>query len=87
MDLSRKKQVIAELERLMRARRAEIDPKVLAMARAAVEKKAAGLANAGETVPYDRDAAAKAVEMFLDGHPEKDRFRAALVDFIGKKSH
>lgn len=81
--MDKKQKAVEELKRQMRARKAEIDPKVLAVAQRAV-KAAAG---DGKTVPYDRAAAAKAVELFITNHPEQERFRDALLDFIGKNSH
>jgi hypothetical protein len=74
--MSRKADAIAELQRLLRQRRAEIDPAVLARARAAADG----------SVPYDRKSAEKAVETFLSNHPDEG-FRARLIAFIGRNSH
>ena len=84
--LDKKKEIIARMQKLMREKRAEIDPKVLAMARDAAERKQ-GLAPTGKTVPYDRDAAEKAVALFLKAHPDQKRFRAQLLAMMTKKSH
>jgi hypothetical protein len=83
---ARKLAMIEHMKHLMRKRRAEIDPKVLAMAKAAAERKQ-GLKPKSQTVPYDRAAATKAVELFLAGHPEQKKFRAKLLAFLTKSSH
>lgn len=84
--MDKKAKAIAEMKKLMQLKRAEIDPKVLAMAKDAAERSQ-GLKPKGKMVPYDREAAAKAVELFLKTHPDQKRFRAELLDMIRKDSH
>lgn len=72
--------MIKNLQRLMREKRAELDPRLLALARKAAER-AHGI---GDTVPYDKKSAEKAIGLFLDANKD---FRAKLLDFMSRKSH
>jgi hypothetical protein len=75
--MSRKQDIIANLQKLMRERRAQIDPKVLAAVRAKIQPKGDGTA----------ERAGAAVELFFKNHPEPGKFRAKLLDFLSRNSH
>jgi len=103
--LDKRRKAIEELKKMMRQRRADIDPAVLLKARAAAERRdmitaaerrdvttSAERKNAkGEKdpsmVPYDRDAARKAVALFLQLHPDQKRFSRDLADFMNRNTH
>jgi hypothetical protein len=86
-----KKQKIAHLQHLIRAQRAQLDPEVLAAAQRTAEKIQAGgkgfPPSKAQSVPYNRTAATKAVETFLDNPPDQKSFRARLLAFLTKSSH
>lgn len=70
---------LAELKKRIAEQRARLDPKLLRMA-----EKAALSAGAGEKVPYDRESAVRAVELFLTGHDDRDAFERRLRDLLAK---
>jgi hypothetical protein len=39
------------------------------------------------SLPYDRDAATRAIELFIEGHKDQAAFRDRLLSFIKKQSH
>jgi hypothetical protein len=91
--LDKRESAIEQLKKLIRDRRAQIDPAVLEKARLAAEKAgrekkkpAAPQAPPG-TVPYDRESAQKAVELFLSGHPQQKEFSRRLIDMLAKRDH
>jgi hypothetical protein len=84
--MDKKRAAIEHMKKLIQQKRAEIDPRVLKMAQRAAEESQ-GLKAKGGTVPYDRESATKAVELFLSRHPEQKRFRAKLLAFLTKSSH
>jgi hypothetical protein len=75
---TRRDKALAELRLRISEQRARLDPKVLKMA-----ERAARSGNAGEKLPYDRESALKAVELFLQSHDDRGdferRLRAALI--------
>lgn len=71
---------IEELKKQMALQKERIDPKLLQAARKAANLKQEGRAKK-DMVPYDREAAADAVALFLHNHADKDfeqRLRALL---------
>lgn len=83
----RRQQAIEELQRLVRDQRARLDPDVLARVAQALGGPAPAAAKASSSVPYDRDAATRAIELFLAQHKDKADFRARLFAFIKQQSN
>lgn len=77
---------IEALKRQIAEQRARLDPDVLKRAARAAElsQKPAAEREAG-LVPYDRDAAAEAVRLFLEAHPDSAGFKRALHAFLERK--
>ena len=73
---------IEELKRLIAEQKARIDPQVLERAIAAATKKKP----VSSSVPYDKEAAAMAVELFLKSHGNADDFSKKLLQFMKKNS-
>lgn len=67
---------LALLEMIRRSR-ARIDPQVLEIGRRALN---------GE-VPYDRQAAADTIDLFLKNHKDANGFRSRLADLIRRQTH
>lgn len=81
-----KQQKIEQLKALIRKERARLDPAVLEKA-AAAARTSAGKEDLSGLVPYDRAAAARAIEIFLKDHPDAARFEKGLAAFLRKKQH
>lgn len=84
---------IALLE-LIRRQRARIDPKVLKIAQQAIESRTADATAKTDkseqqtgTVPYDKEAAAEAIALFLQNKKDSHDFEKRLADLIHKNSH
>lgn len=79
-----REKALLELKEKIREQRERIDPKVLKMA-----AKAAALSQEGKAgqdmVPYDRETAAKAVELFLRGRNDRAEFEERLMALIRNK--
>lgn len=73
-------EALAELKRQISDQRARLDPAVLARA-------AAAFGGGSTSVPYDRVAATRAIELFIAAHKDKADFKARLFSFIQKQSH
>lgn len=82
----RRQQAIEELQRLVRDQRARLDPDVLARVAEALGGTQPA-AQPSSSVPYDRDAATRAIELFLAQHKDKADFRARLFAFIKQQSN
>lgn len=85
---------LAELKKLMAEQKARLDPALLARAAEAAAKAqppagpSASLPPAQpQTVPYDRESAARAVELFLGDHKGGAKFRARLMEYLVKNAH
>lgn len=79
---ARRESALAELRQQISQTKSQLDPQLL-------EKMAAlmgGQMAKGGKVPYDRAAAAKAVELFLSSHGDEKGLRQRLLAFIQKKS-
>ena len=80
------------LKKQIREQRARIDPKVLKAAEDAVKKREKAMnnppgdppADKDGKVPYDKQAAAKAVALFLRDHADGKGFEKRLMDMIRK---
>ena len=79
---ARRESALAELKRQIVQTKSRLDPHLL--------EKMAALTRGGKPkdgpVPYDRAAAAKAVEIFLSTHGDEKGLRQRLLAFIQKKS-
>ncbi len=83
-DKKSREAAIAELKVQIEAQRARIDPDVLKKA----EKAAAASQNPkpkAELVPFDRDAAALVVRLFLDRHDDPEWFKRQLQEQLKKE--
>jgi hypothetical protein len=79
-----KEKAIEELRKRIREQKARVDPDILAAAAKAAEKRRSDSARKKDFLPYDRKAAAKAVEIFLKTHANAAEFRAKLLRFLKK---
>jgi hypothetical protein len=85
-DTNREKALNA-LKKQIRDQRARIDPAVLQRAQEALAAKAAGITPPPATVPYDREAALAAVELFLKDHADATAFSQKLAARLRKDSN
>ena len=87
--MDKREKAIRDMQEMIRRKRAEIDPAVLEKAQHAAMEKLKGRKEKppSGTVPYDKEAARRAVEMFIARHPEQKKFRSRLLDFLQKNSH
>jgi len=67
------------LKKQIRDQRERIDPAVLQRAQEALAAKAAGVSAAPDSVPYDRETARAAVELFLKDHTDAEGFSLKLA--------
>lgn len=76
------------LKRQIAEQRARLDPRLLEMAAqaAALSQKPAAARQEG-MVPYDRAAAAAAVRLFLQNHPDAAAFEKELLALLNIKTH
>ena len=85
-----KNKAIEELKKLMAEQKARIDPAVLERAVAAASAKKpttpSSVPPPPASVPYDKEAAAMAVELFLKSHGNADDFSKKLLQFMKKNS-
>lgn len=75
--MTRREEAIAKLKELIAEQRGRIDPKVLKEAQRAATIKQEGRAQK-DLVPYDREAAAAAVALFLRDHDGEGDFTRKL---------
>ena len=79
-----RKKAIDELKRQIEAQKARLDPKLLEMA-----GKAAALSQRDpakkDMVPYDREAAAAVVRLFLQNHGDRQKFEQRLSALLKKE--
>jgi hypothetical protein len=89
---NRRDKIIEELKELIRQQRQKIDPRLLKMAEDAIHGRgksttAQNPPKPAGTEPYDRDAAAKTVALFLQKHKDASGFQKKMLDFIRKNTH
>ncbi len=85
---ARRQKALEELQQQVRTQRARLDPAVLArVAKTLGEAAAPAAGTAPNSVPYDRAAATRAIELFIATHKDKADFKARLFTFIQKQSH
>ena len=82
--MSERDKAIDVLKKLISEQKSRIDPKILARAADAAGKKPA--AEKSGSVPYDREAAGKAVELFLKNHGDAPGFKEKLLQLLKKNS-
>lgn len=85
---SSRQKALAELKKQIAEQRARLDPKLLKLAAQAAslsQKEAAERQNG--LVPYDRGAAAEAIRLFLEDHPDSAAFEQALQELIRRSQH
>lgn len=68
---------------LIRSQRKRIDPALLKKAREAIERVTASPG----MEPYDKNAAFKVIQRFLESHDDPADFRERLRQFMGEKNH
>lgn len=78
-----RQKALETLKKQIAEQRARLDPKLLKLAAqaASLSQKPAGSRNEG-LVPYDRDAAAETIRLFLQSHPNAKGFEKELMDLI-----
>lgn len=82
-----KEKAIEDLKKRLREQKARINPEILASAVAAAKNKMEKPApEEADTVPYDKEAAGKAVELFLRSHSNAAEFRKKLLLFLKKNA-
>ena len=82
--MSSRDKAIETLKKLIREQKSRIDPKVLESAAKAADRKSATVPPS--TVPYDKAAAGKAVELFLKNHGDAQGFKEKLLQLLKKNS-
>ncbi len=84
----RREEALETLKRQIAAQRARLDPKLLKLAEqaASLSQKPAAAKNEG-LVPYDRDAAAETIRLFLKDHPDAKGFEKELMSLIRRDQH
>lgn len=86
MDDKRQKEIDA-IHKMIREQRARLDPEVLAIAeRIAKLSQNIPLGNSGN-IPYNRDSATKAIELFLKSHSNAKEFQTKLFALLKAKDH
>lgn len=73
-----REKALAVLKEQIRAQRARLDPKLLALAEAAAKLSQKTVTD-DDVVPYDRDAAAEAVRLFLKDHDDPEGLQAEII--------
>lgn len=89
--MSDRKEIIAILQQQIKEQRDRLDPELLARAGEAaaeqMKKAEAKQKEASTSVPYDRESAAKAVELFLKTHPDPESLEKLLAEIEKKIRH
>ncbi|MBL8711845.1 MAG: hypothetical protein JNM12_03015 [Alphaproteobacteria bacterium] len=84
--MSSRDKALEILKKQMQAQKARLDPKLLQIAGKAAALKQEGKAQK-DMVPYDREAAAKAVQLFLKNHDDRADFEQRLLAMLRKSEH
>lgn len=84
--MDKREEALQELRRLIREQRARLDPRLLELAAQAARLSQQPPENA-EFVPYDHDAAAKAIRLFLKNHDNPAAFEQQLLRLLDKTKH
>ncbi|MCC7038662.1 MAG: hypothetical protein IT560_15345 [Alphaproteobacteria bacterium] len=84
--MSSRDEALEILKKQMQAQKQRLDPKLLQIAGRAAALKQEGKAQKN-MVPYDREAAAKAVQLFLKNHDDRADFEQRLLAMLRKGEH
>ena len=84
--MDKRDKAIEDIKAQIRARRGDIDTETLDKLRLLAEHLY-GVSSDPATVPYDKMAAKKVIETFLEGHPDAKAFQARFLKFLQKQSH
>jgi hypothetical protein len=79
-----REKALEELKRHIKEQKARVDPEVL---KRAEEAARARMPSGGTSVPYDRESAAKAVELFLRSHPDPKDLERLIAAIVAKTRH
>jgi hypothetical protein len=74
------------LKKQMALQKERLDPKLLETAQKAAAIRQEGRAKEN-LVPYDREAAARAVQLFLQNHDAPEEFEQRLLALLKSKEH
>ena len=87
--MSSRDDALKELQRQIDAQRARLDPKVLKLAEQAARLSQAAMPDTESPVliPYDRDAAAEIIRLFLKNHRDAPEFEARLLELLQQLRH
>ncbi len=84
--MSSRDEALEILKKQMQVQKERLDPKLLQIAGKAAALKKEGKAQKN-MVPYDREAAAKAVQLFLKNHDDRADFEQRLLAMLRKGEH
>ncbi len=84
--MSSRDKALEILKKQMAVQKQRLDPKLLQIAEKAASLKQEGRAQK-DMVPYDREAAARAVQLFLKNHEDRGAFEQQLLDLLRKQQH
>jgi hypothetical protein len=84
--MSSRDKALEILKKQMQVQKERLDPKLLQIAGKAAALKQEGKAQK-DMVPYDREAAAKAVQLFLKNHGDRADFEQRLLAMLRKDQH
>ncbi len=84
--MSSRDKALEILKKQMQVQKERLDPKLLQIASKAAALKQEGKAQK-DMVPYDREAAAKAVQLFLKNHDDRDDFEQRLLAMLRRDQH
>lgn len=78
---------LQELRQLIEAQRARLDPRVLQLAAQAAALSQKPNSGRDDMIPYDRAAAAEAIRLFLQSHPDAAAFEKELLALLHPGKH
>ena len=85
---TRKDKALEELKRQIATQKSRLPPDVLEKAARALQgKQPSPTTTPAGSVPYDRAAAAKAIELFLSQHDDAKTFQKRLLERLKKETH
>ncbi len=84
--MSSRDKALEILKKQMQVQKERLDPKLLQIAGKAAALKQEGKAQK-DMVPYDREAAAKAVQLFLKNHDDRADFEQRLLAMLRRDQH
>lgn len=78
---------LQKLKQQIEEQRARLDPRVLKLAAQAAALSQKPGNRQENMVPYDREAAAQAVQLFLQNHPDAAAFEKELLTLLKPETH